>query len=136
LAISEALRHQMYERFVATFGSEVGDALMEHLPPTGWADVATKRDLDAMRAELRGEMGELRGEMGELRGEVGELRGEIRELRGEVRAGHSELSGEFARLSGELHRDMASQTRAVIVAAFGMMATSIGGVVSVAALVH
>jgi hypothetical protein len=129
LAISEALRHQMYERFVATFGAEVGDALMEHLPPTGWADVATKRDLDMVRVELR-------GEIAELRGELGELRGEISELRGEVRAGHSELSGEFARLSGELHRGMASQTRAVIVAAFGMMATSVGGVVSVAALVH
>ena len=33
------------------------------MPPTGWTELATKRDLDALRAELRGEMAELRGEM-------------------------------------------------------------------------
>jgi hypothetical protein len=88
---------------------------MEHLPPTGWADVATKRDVDMVRIELRGE---------------------IAELRGETRAGLAELGGKFDRLSGELHRSLANQTRAVIVAAFGMMATSVGGVMSVAALAH
>lgn len=25
---------------------------MEHLPPVGWADVATKRDLDGLRLDL------------------------------------------------------------------------------------
>jgi hypothetical protein len=35
-----------------------------------------------------------------------------------------------------MHRSMANQTRAVIVATFGMMATSIGGVISIAALAH
>jgi hypothetical protein len=36
---------------------------MEHLPPVGWADVATKRDLDQMRIELALE---LRGDMKDL----------------------------------------------------------------------
>jgi hypothetical protein len=95
---------------------------MEHLPPTGWADVATKRDVDMVRIELRGEIAELRGE---TRAGLAELSGRF-----------DRLVGSFDRLSGELHRSMAGQTRAVIVAMFGMMATSIGGVVSVAALAH
>lgn len=40
---------------------------MSHLPPVGWADLTTRRDLDALRIELRGEFAEFPGE---LRGEL------------------------------------------------------------------
>jgi hypothetical protein len=46
LAISETTRREMHARLVDALGTEAADTLMEYLPPVGWADVATKHDLD------------------------------------------------------------------------------------------
>src|SRR3954469_22354922 len=44
----------------AVLGPESAETLMEMMPPVGWADVATKRDLDALeqRMDLRFEASE------------------------------------------------------------------------------
>jgi hypothetical protein len=67
---SERRRHNLYEEAKKVFSEGSADELMSYFPPVGWADVATKQDLnlirsemDAMRAELRGDMAELRGEL-------------------------------------------------------------------------
>ena len=55
MAISEESRHHLYQRLEQVLGPEEAAALMEHLPPVGWADVATRRDLNALedRVNLR-----------------------------------------------------------------------------------
>ena len=55
MAITEHDRHRMYQRLEEVLGHEEAATLMEHLPPVGWADVATKRDLDHFADKLRGE---------------------------------------------------------------------------------
>jgi len=59
MAIDERSRHEMYLKLEQALGAEAAATLMEHLPPVGWADVATKRDLDQLRAELRNDMKDL-----------------------------------------------------------------------------
>ncbi|MGI8797370.1 MAG: hypothetical protein ACR2IR_12455 [Acidimicrobiia bacterium] len=66
-------------------------------------EYVTHRDLDALRAEMRGEFTEMRSELAELRGELAELRGEMKGL------------------AGELRSEFASQTRTLIYANFGAM---------------
>ena len=52
MAISEESRHQLHNRLDAVLGREEAATLMAHLPPVGWADVATKHDLDSLSEKL------------------------------------------------------------------------------------
>ena len=95
---TEAERFQMHEALIDAHGKEVAAIIMEHLPPTGWGDVArrsdvaglqvlTKKDIDMLRISMSGDMEalrlELRGEMEALRLE---MRGEMQALRLEMRS--------------------------------------------------
>ena len=98
MTITEAERFQMHEALSTAHGKEVAAIIMEHLPPTGWGDVArrsdvadlrvlTTKDLEMVRVALTSDMQalryELRGEMQELRAE---LRGEMSVLRADMRS--------------------------------------------------
>ena len=52
MAVDESSRHQLHVKLEEILGPEEASTLMAHLPPVGWADVATKRDLDAVKNEL------------------------------------------------------------------------------------
>lgn len=56
MAITEAERFELFERAKEVFGDEGAGTLMTLLPPVGWADVATKHDLERLSAELRSEL--------------------------------------------------------------------------------
>ncbi len=55
MAIDERARHQLYLKLEGVLGPDEASTLMEHLPPVGWADVATKHDLLELeqRVDLR-----------------------------------------------------------------------------------
>jgi hypothetical protein len=57
----------MSEAFAAAHGPEVADIIMEHLPPAGWGDLATKTDVATqgqfLRYEFDAKMSELRREL-------------------------------------------------------------------------
>ena len=52
MSVTERARHELHERLVELMGRDHAETLMEHLPPTGWGDVATKADLDHLEARI------------------------------------------------------------------------------------
>ena len=60
MAITEEARHHLYLALEQTLGPDEAATLMEHLPPVGWADVATKRDLDSLAAATKQDIDSLR----------------------------------------------------------------------------
>ncbi|MCC6339302.1 MAG: hypothetical protein IT197_04935 [Acidimicrobiia bacterium] len=121
MTIDERHRLALAEAAKRVLGDDPAVTLMELLPPVGWADVATRRDLDSLRTGLQAEIAVLRGEMhreiGELRGEIGGLRGEIGRLQGEIGGLQGEiggLQGEIGGLRGELRSEMAALSRRLV----------------------
>ena len=55
MTITDQSRNQLYNRLEEVLGHDEAAVLMAHLPPVGWADVATKQDLAQLelRLELR-----------------------------------------------------------------------------------
>jgi hypothetical protein len=67
----QRLRQSLHARLAELLGADETALLMNYLPPVGWADVTTKRDLDVVAAELRSEMSVLRAEVrGELKAQT------------------------------------------------------------------
>jgi hypothetical protein len=56
MPIDEQRRHALHGRLIDVLGEEHALTLISHLPPAGWAEVATRRDLDQLGDRLRAEM--------------------------------------------------------------------------------
>ena len=52
MTINEHQRYQLHQALETQLGTENAATLMAHLPPVGWADVATKHDLNELRSDL------------------------------------------------------------------------------------
>ena len=59
MALTEETRHHMFQALERQLGAEEAATLMEHLPPVGWADVATKQDLDHLATVTRADIANL-----------------------------------------------------------------------------
>ena len=60
MTITEAGRHRLHEALIEKLGEEEASTLMEHLPPVGWADVATKTDIEHLRVATKTDIEHLR----------------------------------------------------------------------------
>lgn len=110
MAIDERARHQLYLRLEEHLGAEAATTLMEHLPPTGWADVATKRDVDHLAALTQRDLHAARAHMEQL---SSQLRLELRDV------------------SLDLHKTISKQTWVLLLA---MFTAAVGAALSAAGM--
>lgn len=78
MSISEAERHEIYELIKSATSDRVANNIMSLLPPVGWADVATKTDLESLRTEMRSEFGSVRADIHSVRADMRTLEANLR----------------------------------------------------------
>jgi hypothetical protein len=52
MSVTEFARHQLFSWFEEHMGQERATTMMNLLPPTGWGDVATRRDLHVLENHI------------------------------------------------------------------------------------
>lgn len=115
----------MHSKLETVLGEREAGILMEHLPPAGWGDVATRRDVEQLGSTLRSEFNagfaELRSE---TRTEFANVHGEIAELRGEM---HTALADHRAETKADLmvvYKAMSRMTWTMTVSMIGTIVAS------------
>jgi hypothetical protein len=63
MAIDESRRLLLHDALRTAVGADAALAMMEMLPPTGWGDVATRQQLDAVEARLDGRIDRLEAKL-------------------------------------------------------------------------
>ena len=115
MTITDADRHRLYDALVATLGEQEAAILMEHLPPVGWADVATKTDLEHLRAATKTDLEHLRAA---TKADIDGLRVQFDGLRAEMNSGfvatRAAMDAQAALLRAEMATGFASQLRWII----------------------
>jgi hypothetical protein len=59
MTVDERSRHELYQKLEELLGPTEATTLMEHLPPLGWGDVATKRDIEQLAVATKRDIEQL-----------------------------------------------------------------------------
>jgi hypothetical protein len=128
-------RRILHSAFEKACGPRPAEILMEHLPPAGWRDLATKSDVESasllLRTEMRTEFANVRTEMRtEFANIRTEMRTEFANVRTEMRTEFANVRTEIADLRTELvsgmEKGFRSQTWKMIGAIVASQSTTMG----------
>jgi hypothetical protein len=101
MVIGERQRRALHERLIEVLGVDKADALMEHLPSSGWGDVARRSDIRHLERMLETKIDSL----------------------------GVALRGDMAGLAGELRAEMAKQSRTVVASSAALVVSVVGSLV-------
>ncbi|MGI8426771.1 MAG: hypothetical protein ACR2FO_06080 [Actinomycetota bacterium] len=60
MSVTERSRHELFKKLEKVLGMEDAGTLMDLVPPMGWGDMATKRDLDEFTVATKRDIDEFR----------------------------------------------------------------------------
>jgi hypothetical protein len=86
MAISEESRHQLHNKLDELLGPAEAATLMAHLPPIGWADVATKHDLAELERRIDMRFGETDRRFTEIDRRLNRMDDKLEQIRRELRS--------------------------------------------------
>jgi hypothetical protein len=124
MAVSEQDRHELHGSLEQVLGPGPAATLMAHLPPVGWADVATKRDLDVLaerlEAKLIGVEHRMEARMGGLEHRMGgvehRMEGLEERMEGLEERMEARMEAGEHRIMATLHRELNHQMRTMVLA--------------------
>lgn len=102
MAVDERARHEPHRKLEEVLGPDQAATLMAHLPPVGWADVATKHD----QILLKGDLAQLEGRM--------LIRFDAQDAR---------FDSKLDQLRAEMYKGFARHSRVTIAAVLGSVTT-------------
>ncbi|MFN2389484.1 MAG: hypothetical protein ABR575_07785 [Actinomycetota bacterium] len=134
MGVDERARHRLFRRLEEVLGPDDAGVLMEHLPPGGWGELATKRDLDALRAATKQDIDALRAA---TKQDFDALRAATKhDLETQAALFRRDLEAMEHRIMGQVRKELAEQGRSilttVVVANAGSVLT-VGGLAFAAA---
>ena len=133
MSITEASRFHLRTAIGQILSEEAADTLMELLPPVGWADVATKTDLQHLRDELKAEIHSLRvATKTDLQHLRDELKADMLNLRNEFKADIQALQLSF---ETTLEKRLHEQTKWFITTMIAMNAVTVAVAVALSKLI-
>ena len=129
MTITEATRHRLHQHLASLLGEEDAAVLMEHLPPTGWADVATRRDLDhiehLLRADLERVEQVLRADVAAMESRIetrfSQMESRIEARFGQVDARFGQVDARFGEVQAEFTKQLLLANGAMVGLVFGIV---------------
>ena len=118
MPVTEHERHQLFRWFEEHLGSERAATLMSLLPPVGWGDVATRRDLDVQVSAVRRDLEVVRRDVDLLRDELRSVEKRL------VSSIDIKLDAKLGLLRGDLLRTFGTwlfASQAVVIAVVSML---------------
>lgn len=107
MATADTSRYHLHQRLDEVLGPEEAAVLMDHLPPTGWADVARRDDVERLGVAVRADVEHLGAVLRlELTSSEHRMQAEFATVRTEVATVRTDIATGERRLETTFHQEI------------------------------